>query len=83
MTTDQLNVFTAQTIYAEFLANLMAQAVTPYMRFAVIFKETTLGDGSAGHYFWEPTSTDTHDGTSTVKPNSLSASDPGRWKRHT
>lgn len=42
---------------------------------------TTVMTPSPAPYVWVPTSTDSDDGSSTIKPTDLLTTDPGRWKR--
>lgn len=66
----------------DFIADLRAQTVVPGMLYAMVNQETVEGDGSSGGWYWNPTSTDTDDGTSIAKPDSLAVNQPGRWIKH-
>lgn len=82
-TLDQIASVMAEFKDFDVLAELMAFDRTgTVVKFVAINYETTLGDSSAGLYYWSATSTADHDGTSVVKSNNISATDPGRWLRH-
>lgn len=66
----------------DFIAELRGQSVVPGMLYAMVNMETVEGDGSAGGWFWRPTSLEDDDGASVAKPDSLSDVQPGRWHKH-
>lgn len=60
------------------------RAITRYIepQIADMLYFTTVGDGGAGRFYYDASSTDSDDnGLTTIKPNNKSNSDPGRWKR--
>lgn len=50
-------------------------------KIAALLGSTTPGDGGGGLYYYDTLSTDDDDGIATIKPDSVSALSPGRWKK--
>lgn len=48
---------------------------------AIMLGRNDPGDGGGGTLYWDASSTETDNGGTIFKPDSLGAADPGRWKR--